>query len=147
MTERSLSPPPAALAEALDVIGDRWSLLLVAALLGGPLRFTDLNRTVGGIASNVLTERLRRLEAAGLLVSRSYSERPPRVEYRLTARGLRLGDVIGELERWAGGAAESRLTVHLACGTEMETRWYCATCQEVVQHPEAGLADEDLVHV
>lgn len=143
----SESHPPTALEEALELVGDRWSLLVVRALLGGPLRFTDLKHAVSGIASNVLTERLRRLEADALVLSRSYSSRPPRVEYRLSARGVRLAAVIGELERWAGGAGESLLLVHPACGTALESRWYCSRCHEVVEHPEEELADDELVHV
>src|SRR5574337_1825203 len=81
--------PPVAtpLAAALERVGDRWSLLLVEALLSGPLRFTELRSSVSGIAPNILSERLRRLEADGLLHSDPYSRRPLRLEYALTADG------------------------------------------------------------
>src|SRR2546430_3552802 len=77
------------LAEALARGGDRWTLLVVEALLGGPQRFNDLLGQIPGIAANILSERLKRLEREGLLISRSYSERPPRAAYQLTAEGDR----------------------------------------------------------
>src|SRR5690349_6145241 len=89
-----------ALAEALDLIGDRWSLQLVAALADGPRRFNDLQSELGAIAPNVLTARLRQLEGSGLLVGRPYSKRPLRLQYELTEDGHGLRDVIGALVSW-----------------------------------------------
>ena len=73
-----------ALDRALGRVGDRWSFLVVEALLDGPRRFNDLAAAVPGIAPNILTDRLRRLEREGVLVSRTYQERPPRSDYALT---------------------------------------------------------------
>ena len=67
-----------AVASALDAVGDRWTLLLVEALLAGPRRFGDLQDELPGIASNVLAERLRRLESEGVVLAQPYCERPPR---------------------------------------------------------------------
>ena len=141
---RELAADPSGLAAALEVLGDRWTLLLVAALLPGPLRFTDLRRAVPGIASNVLTERLRRLEAAGLLESRPYSTRPWRAEYRLAPSGESLAPAIQELERWAGASRGGLAPVHRSCGAPLESRWYCPECEEVVAGPAA---EEDVVDV
>ena len=65
------------LAEALARVGDRWTLLVVEALLGGPQRFNDLLGQIPGIAANIFSERLKRLEREGLLIAPPYSERPP----------------------------------------------------------------------
>ncbi|MGC2191323.1 MAG: helix-turn-helix domain-containing protein [Candidatus Dormiibacterota bacterium] len=133
----------AGLAAALDRVGDRWALLLVEALLGGPRRFSDLQRDLPAIASNVLTERLRRLELAGVVESQSYSARPPRVEYGLTPAGRGLAAVIEALDRWGdqdGGPGPP----HHRCGTPMELRFYCPTCDELVVPGEAT-SDDDLV--
>ena len=81
--EDALSP----LAEALARVGDRWTLLVVEALLDGPRRFNDLLDQLPGIAANILSERLKRLEREGLVVARPYSDRPPRAAYQLTAEG------------------------------------------------------------
>ena len=76
MAESELDSSP--LAEALARVGDRWTLLVVEALLPGPRRFNDLLGLIPGIAANILSERLKRLEREALLVARPYSERPPR---------------------------------------------------------------------
>ncbi|HEX2142628.1 MAG TPA: helix-turn-helix domain-containing protein, partial [Candidatus Limnocylindria bacterium] len=72
------SAPQSPLAAALERVGDRWSLLLVEALLQGPRRFGELGESVPGIAPNILADRLRRLEAERVVRSQPYSERPPR---------------------------------------------------------------------
>ena len=130
------------LAEALARVGDRWTLLVVEALLPGPRRFNDLLGQIPGIAANILSERLRRLEREALLVARPYSERPPRAAYQLTAEGRELAGALRLLAHWgarhADGAGAPR---HLACGTPVEARWYCPTCDCLVddepQHAEA----------
>jgi DNA-binding HxlR family transcriptional regulator len=75
------------LRAAVDRVGDRWSLLVVSALMGGPTRWRDLMDTLPGIAPNVLADRLRRLEREGIVSTRRYSERPPRMAYDLTPDG------------------------------------------------------------
>jgi DNA-binding HxlR family transcriptional regulator len=133
--------PRSALAEALDAVGDRWTLLVVEALLDGARRFNDLQEQVPGIAPNILTERVRRLEREGLAVATPYSERPPRYVYELTAAGRELADALRMLSDWGarhtGGLDPAR---HEACGTPLEVRWYCPTCEEPVDEPgESGL--------
>ena len=95
------------LAHALERIGDRWTLLVVDALLDGPSRFNELHEALPGIAPNVLTQRLRHLEREALLVARPYSERPPRFEYELTESGRELAGALRLLADW-GGAARHR---------------------------------------
>ncbi len=129
------SPTP--LAVALDRIGDRWSPRIVEALLGGPLRYGDLQAAVAGIAPNILADRLRRLDADGLLVATAYAERPPRFEYRLTAEGRALAGALHLLADWAArhggaGAGDHDSLRHEACGTTLEARWFCPTCGDVV---------------
>ena len=78
------------LAAALERVGDRWSLLVIEALLDGPRRFNELTDAVRGIAPNILADRLRRLESERILRSTPYSERPPRFAYSLTDEGAAL---------------------------------------------------------
>jgi DNA-binding HxlR family transcriptional regulator len=119
-------------------VGDRWSLLVVAVLLAGPRRFNDLLDEVGGIAPNVLSSRLKQLEQHGVVVSAPYSRRPVRLRYQLTGAGMELADALRVLARW--GAADGRgggmAAAHDACGTALETRWYCPTCARVVDDDE-----------
>src|ERR671914_1889307 len=100
-------PPPSPLAAAVDSVGARWTLLLVEALLGGPRRFGDLQDALGGIAPNVLTQRLRRLESDGLVLAQPYSERPQRYVYELTASGGELAGALRLLADWGARHGES----------------------------------------
>lgn len=125
------------LASALDRIGDRWTLLTVAALLEGPRRFGELEAAVSGIATNVLTTRLRSLERLGVVVATPYSTRPPRFEYHLTDTGHELADAIRLLAAWGADAEpDAHGLVHAACSTRLEVRYYCPTCDEVVKDPD-----------
>ncbi len=123
---------------ALTRIGDRWSLLVVSALFGGPLRFNQLQEILGGIATNVLTQRLRNLERLGVVVARPYSRRPPRYAYDLTASGHELAGAVRLLTEW--GAARSGGTggalLHGECGSPLEARWFCPTCWRTVADDE-----------
>ncbi|HYY44724.1 MAG TPA: helix-turn-helix domain-containing protein [Actinomycetota bacterium] len=127
------------LAAALDRVGDRWSFLLVEALLEGPRRFGELAAAVPGIASNVLSQRLKQLEGAGVIVTRPYSKRPLRLEYRLTAPGRELAGVLRLLAHWAARHEPTETPRHVVCGTPLEAVWYCPTCHELVQDEGRGL--------
>jgi DNA-binding HxlR family transcriptional regulator len=128
------------LAEALAAVGDRWTLLVVEALLEGPSRFNDLQQAVPGIAPNILAERLRRLEREGLAVAQPYSERPPRYVYELTTAGTALAGVLMLLAGWGARHAGAEPVRHDACGSPLEARWYCPTCDRGVDDPgEAGV--------
>jgi DNA-binding HxlR family transcriptional regulator len=90
-----------AVAGTLDVLGDRWSLLIVRDLfLRGELRFADLADAAEAIPTNTLTDRLRRLQDSEILIRRQYEEHPPRYAYRLTDRGRALGPVLDALADW-----------------------------------------------
>ena len=135
MPEPSSSP----LAAALDSVGDRWTLLLVEALLDGPRRFGDLQEQVPRIAPNVLTQRLRRLESDGLVLAQPYSERPQRYVYELTASGGELAGALRLLADWGARHRESAEPPrHDSCGTPVEARWWCPTCEEPVDEEHAS---------
>jgi DNA-binding HxlR family transcriptional regulator len=121
----------AALSDALTRVGDRWSLLVIAALLDGPKRFGELQQDVPGIAPNVLTQRLRALERDAIVVARPYSQRPPRFVYELSSAGQELTSVIRLLAAWGARAVGSEVR-HAVCGTPMEARWWCPTCEQLV---------------
>lgn len=90
------------IAGALDLLGDRWTLLVMRdLLLFDKHRFADFLASPEGISTNVLAERLRRLEREGLVERRRYQEHPPRDEYHATASGVDLGRVLRELVRWS----------------------------------------------
>jgi DNA-binding HxlR family transcriptional regulator len=131
------SPRHAALAEALDRVGDRWTLLIIAALLDGPKRFGEIQEELPGIASTVLTQRLRQLERDALVVARAYSDRPPRFVYELSTSGHELAGVLRLLAGWgARGSGQESEIRHSVCGTPMEARWWCPTCEQPVSEEE-----------
>lgn len=98
---RSEDVPSCPVATCVALIGNKWRPLILRDLLPGkPLRFKELQRSVGGVSQKVLTSNLRELEDAGLLVRRVYPEVPPRVEYSLTNEGMSLGPVIEAMKTW-----------------------------------------------
>jgi DNA-binding HxlR family transcriptional regulator len=100
----SSSPPrsPCPIANALDLLGDRWTLLVIRDLLfTGRRRFGELLASPEGIPTNILTDRLRRLEDGGLVEKVPYQLRPPRYEYQLTAKGKDLLPVLRVLAEWS----------------------------------------------
>jgi DNA-binding HxlR family transcriptional regulator len=126
------------LERAVASVGDRWTLLVIHALLDGPLRFGELAEAVPGLAPNILTRRLRHLEHEGLVDATPYSRRPLRMTYDLTAAGRELAGALALLSEWgarrAGGPAPRH---HRPCGTSLEARWWCPTCERTVVDDEA----------
>jgi DNA-binding HxlR family transcriptional regulator len=133
-----MAAPHSALAAALERVGDRWSLLIVEALLPGSRRFGELVDQVPGIAPNILTDRLRRLETERVIRAVPYSERPPRFSYTLTAEGMELASALRLLADWGSrGSPQAEPLRHAACGTPVEARLWCPTCARTVDEPEA----------
>jgi DNA-binding HxlR family transcriptional regulator len=137
-----MAPVTSGLDAAMAAVGDRWTLLVVDALLDGPRRFTELQQAIPKLAPNVLIARLRRLEEQGLVVATPYSDRPPRLEYRITEAGRELAGALRLLSRWGARdvAGEAEGPHHHSCGTALEVRWFCPTCGRVAEQ-----ADDDLL--
>ena len=88
-------------ARTLDIIGERWTMLILRdLLLDGPRRFQDFERSLAGISPNTLSARLKRLEEHGIIERRFYEQHPPRAEYVLTGKGRQLGPVLKTLLDW-----------------------------------------------
>ena len=87
--------------QVLDRVGDKWSLLVIAVVEAGPLRYTDLQRQVPGISQRMLSLTLRQLQQDGLITRTAYAEVPPRVEYALTPLGRGLHEIVASLIGWA----------------------------------------------
>ncbi|WP_116995794.1 winged helix-turn-helix transcriptional regulator [Desertimonas flava] len=122
------------IARTLDVIGDRWTVLAIRELMLGNRRFDAIaSRT--GAPRDILTTRLRKLEASGLVTREQYQERPPRSEYQLTDLGWSLQPVLTTLRDWgdrhlAGPDGPPAVFVH-SCGEVLEPTLVCAHCGEV----------------
>jgi DNA-binding HxlR family transcriptional regulator len=141
---RRRRPAATPLADALARVGDRWTLLVVAALLDGPLRFNELQGQLEGIAPNVLSARLKALSEQALVVTQAYSERPPRFVYELTESGRELAGALRLLADWGARTGGGEPYRHEVCGTALEARWWCPSCEQVVDDPAD---DGEVVHV
>jgi DNA-binding HxlR family transcriptional regulator len=132
-------------ARALDLVGDKWTLLIVRDLAAGPRRFVELQRVLPGISTEQLRSRLNRMVADEMLTRKRFREVPPRVEYDLTARARSLMPVLGELARWgyewAWGHPRETETVdvgaifRLAPGL-VQPNGSCGTVELRVKHPD-----------
>lgn len=132
------SMPDSPLAQALDRIGDRWSLLIIDALQESPLRFSELSERVEGIASNILSSRLTRLEQDGVIVATPYTRRPLRHAYELTAAGRDLAGALRLLAHWGSRHGGDSIR-HDLCGTALEPQWYCPSCDRAVDPAQSEI--------
>jgi len=129
------------IAGALEVVGERWSLLIVRDVLLGVRRFDELQAHLG-IARNVLQTRLARLQEEGVIEKQLYRERPPRYEYRLTEKGLDLWPTIVSLMQWgdryaAPAAGPPVLIEHRGCGGSVDGHRICEACGARVEVRDA----------
>lgn len=140
MLRRDYVDQNCSIARALEVVGERWSLLIVRDALLGVTRFDQFERRLG-VAPNTLTARLRTLTEAGVLERRRYSERPQRFEYVLTPRGKDLFPAIVAIMRWgdmyrsANGAPA--VVRHSGCGGALDAHARCETCGVIVNADDA----------
>jgi DNA-binding HxlR family transcriptional regulator len=134
------------IARALEVVGERWTILILRNVVLGVHRFDEQQRQLG-IARNVLAARLERLVQEQILERRAYGERPVRYEYHLTDKGRALGPVLLELKHWGDTYAPAPggpplILRHKDCGGAVLTRGACERCGELVTFdelvPEAG---------
>lgn len=122
------------IARSLDVIGDRWTLLIIRDLLRGTHKYQDLLTSLEGISTNLLAERLARMVDEGIITKTMYSDKPPRAEYHLTEQGEQLGAVVDALFEWG--------TQWRGWGEAPELK----TLREYIVH-ELGLKPEDVREV
>jgi DNA-binding HxlR family transcriptional regulator len=119
------------IARTLEVIGDRWTMLVIRDAFLGLHRFDDFQKSLG-IARNVLSDRLSRLVDEGILRRHRYQERPERYEYRLTRKGVDLWPVIMTALKWGdrylAPDGKPRLILHKGCGGELDERLHCSGC-------------------
>jgi DNA-binding HxlR family transcriptional regulator len=129
-------------ARALELVGERWSLLIIRdALFAGASRFNDFLEL--GVATNILKSRLDGFVEAGIMERRSYSRNPDHHEYLLTDKGHELAPVIVALtqwgDRWAASEGPPILYVHSVCGDPIATQTICASCGQVHDPAEVGV--------
>jgi DNA-binding HxlR family transcriptional regulator len=128
---RSYDNQNCSIARALELVGDRWTILVIREAFLGTRRFDDYQRNLG-CARNVLTDRLNRLVDAGILRKVPYQDRPPRHEYRLTRRGVQLWPATMALMKWGdrhlAPDGPPTLVLHKGCDGELDERLHCGRC-------------------
>ncbi|MCU1377252.1 MAG: putative HxlR family transcriptional regulator [Acidimicrobiales bacterium] len=127
--------PGCSIAGTLEVIGDRWTMLILRDAFRGVRRFDEFQRDLG-IARNLLTDRLTKLVEHGVMEKQLYQAHPPRFEYRLTPRGVDLSPALVALMRWgdkwlADGAPPVSL-LHDRCGQPLDQAFVCWTCDQTI---------------
>ncbi|GGO00974.1 winged helix-turn-helix transcriptional regulator [Nocardia rhizosphaerihabitans] len=143
MLNRTYDSQVCSIARTLEVLGERWTLLIVRDAMLGLHRFDEFQHSLG-IARNVLTDRLKRLVEAGVLERIAYQQHPPRFEYRLTAVGLELCTPVVGLMHWgdrhlAGPEGLPRLTRHRTCGGQLHSELVCEECGATVDGTDLEL--------
>lgn len=126
---------PCPVAKTLEIVGDRWTLLIIRDLLAvGPRKYAELAESLKGIAPNILADRLKTLEEFAIVEREFYSEHPPRAHYKLTRKGLDLNLVILSLLQWGSRHAYDGVSlVHDACDHDVALHIVCEHCDEHVR--------------
>lgn len=134
---------PCNLAQTLNLIGDRWSLLILHRLLNGCGTYKELQDNLEGIPSNLLSERLKSLESDGLVTCELYQEHPPRYRYALTESGEDLSDVFNSIILWGQKHLETcyKQLVHTDCGHAVELHYYCPNCRLTLSPDQLSLQE------
>jgi DNA-binding HxlR family transcriptional regulator len=134
--QRTYENQNCSIARTLELVGERWTLLIIRDVFLGLRRFDQLQQSLD-VARNVLSGRLARLVEAGILERVRYQERPERHEYRLTEKGLDLFGVLVALmkwgDRWYAPAGPPRVLRHRDCGGRVSARLMCSACGETLE--------------
>src|SRR5215207_1579828 len=143
MLDRTYPEQVCSVARALEVVGERWTLLILRDAILGVRRFDDFKANLG-LARSVLTARLNRLVEEGVLERRRYQSNPDRFEYLLTPKGRELGPVVFHLMKWGDShyltkGRPPRLALHKGCGGKVNAALRCARC-----HKHVAFADLEL---
>ncbi|WP_313134946.1 winged helix-turn-helix transcriptional regulator [Anaerocolumna sp.] len=133
---------PCNVAQTLNIIGDKWTLLILRQIMIGRKTYKEMQEGLEGIPSNLLSERLKCLETDGLITTRLYQNHPPRYEYLLTDSGKDLGDIFYSIIMWG----EKHLKVcykqltHSECGHKIVHQYFCPHCNKIIQEDEINVS-------
>lgn len=136
---------PCNIAQTLNIIGDKWTLLILRQIMNGRRTYKEILDGLESIPTNLLSNRLKSLEDDKIIKTQLYHEHPPRYEYLLTQMGIDLADVFNSLIMWG----DKHLKVcykqlnHNVCGHKIEHRYYCPHCDEVVDKGQLKVTTPD----
>jgi DNA-binding HxlR family transcriptional regulator len=137
---------PCNIAQSLNIIGDRWTLLVVHEILNGHTTFNEIKKALNGISSNLLSERLKYLEEEGLVTAELYSHHPPRYRYTLTKSGEELEHVFNSLIIWGSSHLQKcyKQLIDPASGDEVGIAYYSKKTGELVQNIKVITVEKEL---
>lgn len=125
---------PCNIAQTLNIIGDKWSLLILHQLLTGRETYKEIQDGLEGIPTNLLSERLKTMETDELIFRELYQSHPPRYKYSLTEKGKDLVDVFNSLMMWGEKHLNKcyKEVVHKKCSGKVEHKYYCPQCDSYI---------------
>ncbi|MBN2984097.1 MULTISPECIES: winged helix-turn-helix transcriptional regulator [Cohnella] len=134
---------PCNIAQSLNVIGDRWTLLIIHEILVGRSTFNEIKKALDGLSSKLLSDRLKYLEEQGLVESALYSDHPPRYRYSLTPSGKDLDDVFYALIVWGKRHLQKcyKKLTHRSCGHEVRVSYRCDHCGREVEKADLAVVN------
>lgn len=134
---------PCNIAQTLNLIGDRWTLLILHRIMNGIDTYKELQEQLEGIPSNLLSDRLKCLEADGLINSSLYQQHPPRYQYQLTESGKDLSDLFNSIVIWGEKHLKKcfKQLSHIDCGHRLELQYYCPHCNKSVSRDQICVMD------
>lgn len=132
---------PCNIAQTLNIIGDKWTLLILRQLMKGHTTYKDIQENLDGIPSNLLSDRLKCLEADELITVNLYQAHPPRYHYILTESGWDLSDVFNSIILWGEKNLKKcyRHLTHADCGHRIELQYYCPHCNKSIEKNEIAV--------
>lgn len=136
---------PCNIAQTLNIIGDKWTLLILRQLMLGYDTYTAIQERLEGIPSNLLSERLKSLEEDELITLQLYQAHPPRYRYLLTESGRDLSDVFNSIILWGERNLKKchKQLTHSECGHKIELKYYCPNCDSTINREEIKVTDPD----
>lgn len=122
------------LAQTLNLLGDRWTMLVLHRISKNKNTFKELQEVLETIPTNILSNRLKLLERSGLIYSELYNEHPPRYRYIVTEKGKDFNHVFNTMILWSNKYLDNcgRTVCHKECGNQVEVKYYCKNCDEYV---------------
>lgn len=142
---KNLYDLPCNIAQTLNIIGDKWTLLILRQIMLGYDTYTEIFDRLEGIPSNLLSDRLKCLEEDELITSQLYQAHPPRYNYLLTKSGKDLTDVFNSIILWGERnlkKCHKKLT-HSECGHKVEQTYYCPQCDRTISCDDIAITDPD----
>jgi DNA-binding HxlR family transcriptional regulator len=145
MAMKNLYDLPCNIAQTLNIIGDKWTLLILRQIMMGQDTYSKMQQKLEGIPSNLLSNRLKCLEDDGLITSNLYQAHPPRYRYVLTDSGKDLSDVFNSIILWCERNLKKchRKLIHSECGQKFKMTYYCPECDKNISQDDIIMTEPD----